>query len=62
MDINILLFEMRMLSKEIIEEDATPEERAEQAAQLAEKLLALDAWIVKGGFLPERWESTVRVV
>lgn len=26
-----------------------------QAARLAELVLALDEWIVRGGFLPSRW-------
>lgn len=41
---------------------ALPEELAEVvdcASQLAERVIALNEWITKGGFLPRPWDMTV---
>jgi hypothetical protein len=42
-----------------LEDDEEQTEFQQAAAVLAEHVLALDAWIVAGGFLPERWKRAL---
>lgn len=39
------------------EGDFDPHAKLIEAERLADLLLALDEWITKGGFLPERWRT-----
>jgi hypothetical protein len=39
--------------------ERSEEETARLGMRLAELVVALDEWILKGGFLPRRWDPTV---
>ena len=67
MDPNVTLNEMRELAQRLLHSESYPgaigtDQGAASAAKrwsdgyrLAELFVALDEWIVKGGFLPESW-------
>lgn len=56
MDPDANLQEQRQLAERIIaDEESGMGAATRDADRLAELVLALDAWIENGGFLPERW-------
>ena len=59
MDPDANLREQRELAQNIQtawdRDDEPPEFDPTDVARLAELVIALDGWICKGGFLPERW-------
>lgn len=66
MDPNATLEAMRSLADDIQEEagkvDANAELLASYAISLAEYTKAMDEWLTKQGFLPQRWSRNDRVV
>ena len=54
MDPNANLEEQLELASKII---AADEKDPDDAVRLAELVLALDAWITRGNFLPKSWEA-----
>lgn len=60
MDPNAVLRKLRALSELIITgmAEGDYEYLEDLAEELAESVMALDGWIMKGGFLPEDWESS----
>lgn len=54
MDPNVNLEELRELAEEMLVSGCNPEHT--NATRLAELVIALDEWIVKGGFLPKEWQ------
>lgn len=63
MDPNANLAEQRRLAGAIREAaDAGVTEWGTTAIRLAELVEAMDEWMSKGGFLPEAWISTSRLI
>ena len=54
MDPNECLHEQLLLAREITEVE---QPRPADVERLAEMAIALDEWIMKGGFIPERWTA-----
>ena len=55
MDPNEALETQRDLVEELCS-SIVPDDLEEKVSQLSESVMALDEWIMKGGFLPEEWE------
>lgn len=53
MDPNANLTKLRRLAQDLLECDG---DAPEEAVELAERAQALDEWLYRGGFLPQRWE------
>jgi hypothetical protein len=50
---------MRRLADQIVklaDADGHPQTIADKGAELADHVAALDAWLTKGGFLPDAWQ------
>ncbi len=63
MDPNEALLEQRELIAWLLSDTAKHKDRAEyvqKAERLAEVSQALDTWLAKGGFLPDRWHPNLR--
>lgn len=56
MDPNANLQEQVMIARHLADDDYPTHELANRATRLAELVLALDEWISRAGFLPERWQ------
>lgn len=56
MDPNATLREMLELSAELLRDADTIDDALGKAERLAELTIALDQWIVRGGFLPSKWK------
>lgn len=63
MDPNANIEELLRLAQRIRAEDNTTElkvmtenEVLDAAERMSELVLALDEWLVKGGFMPQRWQ------
>lgn len=59
MDPDVTLTEARAAASRLLAADvlADPLYHATLADELAERFLALDAWLSRGGFLPARWAA-----
>lgn len=58
MDPNACLQELVRLAEKTLQDEPLPNENMEATAiRLAELVLALDTWIVNGGFLPTDWSK-----
>ena len=51
MDPNANLLEQLRLARKLVDDDAP----SDDAQRLAELVLALDEWLQRGGFMPQRW-------
>jgi hypothetical protein len=60
MDPNAALDEMRRIA-EVSAEGLFDRECPDVLNRLSELVLALDGWISKGGFLPDRWQPKARL-
>lgn len=56
MDPDKLLAEALETAKALIEASDAGHELDASATYLADRLLSLDEWLCKGGFLPHRWQ------
>jgi len=52
MDVNELLAQIRVLAGRLVNGDMN-----EEAAELAEKVIAMDEWLTTGGYLPQVWQG-----
>lgn len=60
MDPNKLLKDALVLAHDLIEGTCVTLEPGPEADTLAELVLSLDEWLVKGGALPTRWNNVYR--
>lgn len=57
MDPNANLAAQIRLARRILDGDESPVDREQSAELLAECVIALDEWIMGGGFLPLAWDK-----
>ncbi len=57
MDPDAALAEMRDISKALTEAKDLNSDSLTDAARLAELVMGLDEWILRGGYLPEDWRK-----